>query len=73
MQKVAFTTVLVGCACQLTSRIMLYRAYERTEYMIKSASHPHIIIPLNDITSSVGRSPHVLLVWQPSSQACCRV
>lgn len=49
---------------------MLYRLYEKTEYMIKSASHPHIVLPLNDVTSSIGKCELRLLYMLKIDAAC---
>lgn len=47
-------TVAVGVLCQALLRTVLFRLYQRTEALIKSANHPILHMPLNDVTSSLG-------------------
>ena len=49
-------TVAVGVLCQALLRVVLFRLYQRTEALIKSANHPILHMPLNDVTSSLGNT-----------------
>lgn len=55
-QGVGIVTVAVGVLCQALLRAVLFRLYQRTEVLIKSANHPILHMPLNDVTSSLGAS-----------------
>lgn len=52
-QGVGIVTVAVGVLCQALLRAVLFRLYQRTEVLIKSANHPILHMPLNDVTSSL--------------------
>jgi len=52
-KEVAALTVVVGVACQALMRAGLYKLYHKTEILIKSANHPVLHMPLNDVTSSL--------------------
>lgn len=53
-KPVALVTVAVGVLSQALMRTVLFRLYQRTEVLIKSANHPILHMPLNDMTSSLG-------------------
>lgn len=52
-KQVTALTVVVGVMCQALLRGTLYKLYHRTELLIKSANHPVLHMPLNDVTSSL--------------------
>lgn len=54
-QTISIYGVIVGVLSQTLMRVILFRMYHKTEIMIKSATHPVLRLPLNDITSSLGR------------------
>lgn len=53
VKQTAAIMVVLGVLCQVVMRAVLYRLYHRTEILIKSANHPVLHMPLNDITSSL--------------------
>lgn len=50
----AVLTLAVGVLFQAFVRAVLFQLYQRTEVLIKSANHPILHMPLNDVTSSLG-------------------
>ncbi|KAM3577348.1 hypothetical protein VYU27_000778 [Nannochloropsis oceanica] len=52
-KQFAALTVVMGVICQALMRACLYKLYHKTEILIKSANHPFLHMPLNDVTSSL--------------------